>query len=583
MKSPIRSRFALSSSFLLLSAGSLWGGTIIWNGPASGSWNTAANWNPNTAIPGSGDTAQFNSGSGTITLDAAQTINTLAINTTSGFTLGSAADVSSGYTLTLANLNRNDVTGTESNHTIAANVALSGNSIWTINGSGKLIVTGAISGTGYSLTKNGSGALDIGANTYSGATIINAGAVTGTANGAIKGDLTVGDGTQVASYTGGATQNDITNASSITVNNNGTVSLYNGAGEHFKNLTINGGTARFKYTRMDGTALAMTGGLIRPYDQYSGALYLTNNNVTLTTNATSTTASITIPLSITQTLTCNVVDGSAPIDLQIAAGLGGGGSTYTFTKSGAGVLQLTGNSGALPSNGSSNMSDKISVTGGMLLVDNTGGSGTGQQSVSVTASSANATLGGTGIIGGVSGYSNANVALTGSASYAASMAPGTISATTGVHILGTLTVGSSTQNNNVTFNNYSNLTETLDSASGDKLAVYGNLNLNSAGNSDALALVTASGATLAGEYTLATFSGTLTGRFDSVTLDSLSLPGTYSLQYRDSTNTIVGGTSNIAGGGSIVLVVPEPATLSLMFGVASLGLLARTRRNSSVR
>jgi hypothetical protein len=211
------------------------------------------------------------------------------------------------------------------------------------------------------------------------------------------------------------------------------------------------------------------------------------------------------------------------------------------------------------------------VSQGTLLVNNASGSGTGGGAVAV---SAGATLGGTGTIYGLQG----NVTLTGTADNSlATLAPGSLDAS-GAGLLGTLTVGDAAQNNSVTFANYTRLLAQLGSASlGDQLKVIGNLNLNSAANKDYLALSTLTGATVNGTYTLATFTGTLTGRFDGVTLDGNALPGGYDLQYRDTTNQVVSGTGNIAGG-SIVLVVPEPATIGMALGLGALTLLRRRRR-----
>jgi hypothetical protein len=97
-------------------------------------------------------------------------------------------------------------------------------------------------------------------------------------------------------------------------------------------------------------------------------------------------------------------------------------------------------------------------------------------------------------------------------------------------------------------------------------------------NSDSLALLQLSGTTLANEYTLVSFTGTLTGRFDNVTLDGGPL-GAYQFQYRNSAGTPILTTDPITGGGSIVLAIPEPASATL--AMASLvGVLAFRRRST---
>jgi hypothetical protein len=268
-------------------------------------------------------------------------------------------------------------------------------------------------------------------------------------------------------------------------------------------------------------------------------------------------------------LSYTVADGTAIYDLKMTGGIVTGNTSATVTKSGSGVMALTN---------SSTTASPFNITGGTLLVNNTTGSGTGQSAVTV---STGATLGGIGFIGGNDGTNtnaNANVTATG---VGATIAPGNINEVTGAHVLGTLTVGNVTQNNNVTFGNNSRLYVQLGSASAsDKLAVVGNLVLTS--TSDTLYLVTASGAVLSPNYVLATFTGTMSGRFNSVLLDGLALPSLYTLEYRDSLGAAVLGGSDITNG-SIVLT-PEPVSMSFIV-LAGVGLLARRRRMgvSSVR
>jgi len=188
---------------------------------------------------------------------------------------------------------------------------------------------------------------------------------------------------------------------------------------------------------------------------------------------------------------------------------------------------------------------------------------------------AGATLGGIGIIGGVSGYASANVSVSGAAGNLATLAPGDISETTGEHVIGTLTVGGAAQSNNVTLGGFSRLLATLSATANDTLAVSGNLTLNS--TSSVLTLQTAPSAVLGAQYTLVTFSGTLTGRFSSATLDGVSLPSSR-LLYRDSLGQPVSATDVVISNGSIAVLVPEPMTLS-MASLCGAMLLAR-RRNA---
>lgn len=177
-------RLALAAAGVgLLGSAGAYAGTISWSNSAGGSWDTASNWSGG-GKPGSGDNAQIrwnNPGPTTpvtISLDAPQAVSELQFptygnqNTT---TIGTAADVAAGNTLTLASVFRGDNVGNW--QSIAANVVLSDNARFTIRpgyNSG-VSVTGSVGGA-KSLTKDGTGTLELsGANTYSGGTFVNSG------------------------------------------------------------------------------------------------------------------------------------------------------------------------------------------------------------------------------------------------------------------------------------------------------------------------------------------------------------------------------------------------------------------------
>jgi hypothetical protein len=101
------------------------------------------------------------------------------------------------------------------------------------------------------------------------------------------------------------------------------------------------------------------------------------------------------------------------------------------------------------------------------------------------------------------------------------VAPGSIDAVTGAHVIGTLTVGSlAVQTNNVTFGAYSTLKVNIASnGTCDKLVVNGTLSL--ATTTDSLEVTVADASALrAGTYTLATFQQLAAAgqKFDSVKL-----------------------------------------------------------------
>ena len=193
----------------------------------------------------------------------------------------------------------------------------------------------------------------------------------------------------------------------------------------------------------------------------------------------------------------------------------------TLYKRGAGTLAIDGdNTHAGPMN----------VENGTLLIN---GVASGQGNYTVGGAGQSATLGGNGTVGLAAGNS-VTVADEGI------IAPG--------ESIGTLTV-----DGDVSFTDNSTLQIELDASTSDTLTVNGALDLTS--TLDELAVT---GTTGAAQYTLLNYTGSRTGVFDTTTL-----PDGYTLSYGSSTN------------GDITLVIPEPASLSLM---ALGGLLMCSRR-----
>jgi fibronectin-binding autotransporter adhesin len=460
-----------------------------------------------------------------------------------------------------------------------------------VNGAGYLNATGVIAGSAYSLTKDGTGELRLaGSNTYGGGTIVNQGIlrVTSTGSNVLKNILTVGNGVDAAEVIiapASGAPGTVANNSVITVNTNATLSLNAPAGGYYlETFKLNGGTldlgggvvALYEQTSTTATrSFTMDGGTVR-----NGTLGISGGDTLATlfsTVASSKTSTISSNLSIGgYQVQMDVADGAAAIDLDVSGAIIG---NIGFRKLGAGVMALSKSDGSTVVR----VGDSA-VAAGTVLANNQSGSAFGNTRVVVNAGG---TLGGTGFIGGVlsngTSAANANVTLTGTlADGRAVLSPGSVNATGSASIIGMLTVGDATQNNNVTFANYSTLLAQVGNAgSSDLLTIVGNLSLASTSNQDALAILPLTGATPSGTYTLATFTGTLTGRFDAVTFNGLALPTGYELRYLNATGQTVTNLNPIAGGGSIVFVtpvlVPEPGAASLALGSAAIGLLRRRR------
>ena len=185
------------------------GGTTWDGGGVNASWGTFGNWSPD-GLPLFNGTEQITIGSGfasglTMTLDGNRYIDSLLINTISGFTLASGT----GGTLNLrsGNITRQNVTGTEATQTISAGIVLGDptgaaayTGTWSLGGSNGLVVSGNISEAGGSRAINVTGGqVELaGNNSFSGGVGMLAGSkviVSQDANlGAASGGIRLGGG-----------------------------------------------------------------------------------------------------------------------------------------------------------------------------------------------------------------------------------------------------------------------------------------------------------------------------------------------------------------------------------------------------
>ncbi len=486
-------------------------GTITWTGQGSGTdWSDAANWD--AGVPGPTNTARFTdqglSSGRVIALASSRTIAKLVIATTTPFTIGAAGDATAGHSLTVTEVERQDVDGTEGLQAFGAPVNLApdgnGNSLWTIGGEGVLQMNAALGATGATtLVKMGTGSLKLNhkSPTYGGPWRIVEGAVTASGTESMKGNATIG-GTTVAARLEQLNKNALFNNMDITVLTNGTFT----AGD-LDNGRVNSIHAKEGGTATVGTYFYclhayLTGGTINGGTCFNGGY---TQDLRSEASPIPAVFNCAFKFSDYYDSTLAVEDGTAVIDLTTTKSLydGGSSSARTLTKSGGGVLRMTGSSGLT--------TGTFKIAAGTVLADNTSGSATGKSTVKVGNG---ATLGGIGAIGGVSGSSAANVSLAStSGSSLATLAPGTIDGAKRVHVIGTLTVGSAAQTNNVTFGNHSRLRVTVGGDGGhDRLTVYGALSL--ATENDHLEVL-AHEKVKPGVYTLASATGGISGTFDT--------------------------------------------------------------------
>ena len=188
-------------------------------------------------------------------------------------------------------------------------------------------------------------------------------------------------------------------------------------------------------------------------------------------------------------------------------------------------------------------------------MDNETGSGTGNSLVTVEAG---AVLGGTGRIGGLvdtithwSGNTgtgeNTRVLAAGNSDEQAVIAPGSIRAEDGSHVVGTLTVGVEELHHPVSFGDHSTLRIAAGAKEADKLAVHGAVDISATGTVLDLSVA---GRTFGGTFTILE-ADEITGTFETVVKPKASWQIAYETE-TDNGETIVR---------RIVLTVPPAGTV----------------------
>jgi autotransporter-associated beta strand protein len=313
-----------------------------WNLDANGNWNVSGNWTPATFPNAIGDTANFLNvitANRIITLGQNITIGNINFDNSNNYTI-------SGSTLIFSNAGTANLNVTNSNgnglHSITSAVTLNSSLLMTHSSSSNFTFSGAIGGVG-AFTKEGIGTLVFDgptANTYTGLTTIN--------NGTLLLNKTTGINAIVGSTlinTGGTlllgTANQIVNTGLVTISG-GTFNL-GGNAETIGSLVFNSGTltqggATLTLTNTAATALTMGNNTT-----IAGPITFTSTGG-VTYNGTTTRASIAGNLAMGPSATAhtfNINNGTDSIDLDISSVISG---TAGITKTGTGVLQLSGTS-----------------------------------------------------------------------------------------------------------------------------------------------------------------------------------------------------------------------------------------------
>jgi autotransporter-associated beta strand protein len=569
----------LAASFAglaLLTSQSAQAATENWTGLTDGTWGTAGNWS-GSAIPdstydltiaGPGDVA------GTalnINVAAAAAANSINFTNTAATTLTNTTS-GSNQTLTLSSSGTAITTGTgavtigSSTANQNVNVALGASQTWNV-GSGGLTATNVISGSGFGITKSGTGTLTLsGANTYSGGTTLNAGTIQFSSNTAFgTGAITVNGGT-IKNTAGVTTANNVVVSSGTT-----TLDVTGGNWQIDGNISGSGNITR-------GTGATLTLYLNGDNSGYTGTFTSVNNgnsvvrfkNVTagsangkwVFNNATVNRTTMSFG---TGTISFGSMTGAGNVNGDVggtktisvgALGLddtfsgvinnGVGGSVIALTKVGSGTMTLSGANAYTSTTTIS--AGKLNVTGSI--------SGTGAVAVSGGTST---TLGGSGSLAGAVTVTNGS-----------RLAPGVVTSSSNFGSAGTLTL-SNTSGLTLTNANLDFDLSTTFNGSNDKITLSG---LNAPLSFSTLNF-SFGGTTLdtSTAYTLIATNGTgaLTGDTSTITTDFSGITGgSYTATYSFTTGTGLQVTFT---------AVPEPHEFALAI-VALLGVMVFIRRRN---
>jgi len=488
----------------------------VWTGGGDGvNWTNAPNWTG--GVPTATDTAIFaDTNPGTVRLDGNRAVYKLRIETAGGFNIGAVDERAAPHSLRVTEIERADTAAGNHDFNVPLEVVADaeGKALWALGG-GAMRIYGNLRGdAGCETTRTGAAQLYFGSRSdYTGSWLFREGySTTASGENTFRGGMVVGGGENAAQFNAHA-KNAIHGNGAVTVVTNG---FFNhgsdiDGGRVWGVVVEEGGDANIGGWWFYCMNARLQGGTLRGGGRFFSGGW-GNSIVSL---ASDVPAFFNCGYDFSGTggyyANLDVPNGGAIIDLTINGVISGGPGNAEMQKRHPGTLRLTAANGI--------NYNAFSVTAGTVLADNTAGSAVGRCPVNVHAG---ATLGGTGIIGGrVNDASNVTF-FSGNAGSFAVCAPGTIDPATGGHIIGTLTVGSAVQTNNVIFGNYARLRATIGADfANDRLTVFGLATIFATGTT---LEITVSPEAKAGTYVLASADNGVAGTFANVVVNGETTP-----------------------------------------------------------
>jgi autotransporter-associated beta strand protein len=319
----------------------------------SGNWSNTAQWaqNPTNGnyLPQENANATFsNSSNATVTLDANHTVGELTFDTPFNTTINSPG----GYILT-SNTGISTTAQATGTYTINTGFALNALNLFHIN-AGTVIMNAAVSGN-YSLAKDGSGTLILGANnTFSGDLDLQGGTLQLNGTNAYTGATNVLFGTLIVAANAGST---------------------GALGNSTSTIALGADSSIYDYVGGTGSAILIDGDYT-----ISRPISLTNGTFQQTLGAQNTTngAVFSGPIALSTAANIELLATNSPDKVTFSGGMSGGVNPGTVTIDGLGTVAFSGNGQTY------NYANATNVVSGTLRIES-GAAFTGNGNVTVSS------------------------------------------------------------------------------------------------------------------------------------------------------------------------------------------------------